>query len=429
MLFYLESYGCTLNHGEAQKVNQLLLKAKHHRTDNLAKADFIIISTCTVIKTTELKMLRQIRLFTELEKPLIVSGCMAVVQQDDILNIKPDTFFLPPSDIDKIHTIIDKISEVRKVPDIEKKRKPRRKEQPKDNNMTSTIEAIIPISTGCRGKCSYCITRLARGALKSYSVEQIISDITESVINGHLEIRLTAQDTACYGYDTNTNLAKLLSKISELDTTYEFRTRVGMMNPDSVKPILKELITSYSHPRIFKFLHMPIQSGDDGLLRDMGRKYTVKEFMGFVKKFRTSQPKLTISTDIIVGYPTETQEQFQNTIELIKELKPNIINITRFSPRPGTTAYKLKNKIPGHLIKSRSRELTSLRFSISKQLNEHELGNRYQVLITEIVKPGTVLARNDNYLPIVIKEDLRLGQWVTVEILEATDSYLIGHRV
>jgi threonylcarbamoyladenosine tRNA methylthiotransferase CDKAL1 len=273
---------------------------------------------------------------------------------------------------------------------------------------------------------SYCITRLARGVLQSKPVDQIVQEITQAVSTGHYELRLTAQDTACYGYDLDTNLAKLSEKITTINSSHDFRVRVGMMNPNSVKPILHELIKAYEHPRIFKFLHLPVQSGDDELLSAMGRGYCVKEFIEILDIFRSAMPELTLSTDFIIGYPNETTEQFEHSLALLEQIRPNIVNITRFSARPGTSAAKLKNRLSGSKIKSRSREMTARRFAISNELNESQIGQRYRVLITERVKAGSVLARNDSYLPVVIKHNLPLGSWVNVEIKDATDSYLVG---
>jgi tRNA A37 methylthiotransferase MiaB len=161
----------------------------------------------------------------------------------------------------------------------------------------------------------------------------------------------------------------------------------------------------------------------------MRRKYLVKEYLEIVREFRSKIPELTISTDIIVGYPGETDMQFTHSLELIEKIRPNIVNITRFSARPGTPAAKLENKLPGGLVKSRSRTLTKLRFRISQELNAKELGRSYKILVAERVKPGSVLGRTDNYLPVVIKRDLELGSWVDAEIVEATDSYLVGELV
>ncbi len=443
MKIYIESYGCTLNHGEARYLKHLLINAGHSFDENIEQANVIVLFTCCVIETTELKMIKRARYFSEFDKPLIVSGCMAVVRREALSEVHPDVYFLEPKEIMNINDLIDEISNRTDLSITPKEEIGKIEKREFSKPLTSTsdtedlageyeeeagesIDSIIPIATGCRGQCNYCITRLARGKLKSYSLESILEDAKSAVVAGHYELRLTAQDTACYGYDTQKNLAELLDQLVTINSKHEFRVRVGMMNPDSIISIQNELIDCYKHPRIFKFLHIPVQSGDDALLNAMGRKYTVSEFLSITDQFRGEIPKVTISTDIIVGYPNETDEQFQNSMDLLHRLKPNIVNITRFSSRPGTPAAMLKNKLTGSTIKKRSREMTALRFKLSRELNEQEIGRQYQILITERVKVGSVLGRTDYYQPVVVKKALQLGSWVDVTVTEAADAYLIG---
>jgi tRNA A37 methylthiotransferase MiaB len=158
----------------------------------------------------------------------------------------------------------------------------------------------------------------------------------------------------------------------------------------------------------------------------MKRGYKVKDFIQIVDKFRAALPEITLSTDIIIGYPGETEEQFQNSVELVKKVRPHIINITRFSARPGTEAYNHKDKIHGRIQKERSRILTKVRFEISKMINEKHIGNEVRILVTEVGKNDSIMGRTDSYLPVVVKEKLQLGTFQEVEIVEATDAYLIG---
>ncbi len=446
MKIYLESYGCTLNHGEARFLKELLTNAGHKFLGTPEQAEIVVLFTCCVIETTELKMIRRARYFSSLGRPMIVSGCMAVVQREALREVHNDIYFLKPKEIMNINDLLDNISEKlglvawTKVPGTEFDETYYSKplistsgdadsagellEEPGES-----IDYIIPIATGCRGKCTYCITRLARGRLVSYPETQILEQATSAVSTGHYELRLTAQDSACYGYDLQNNLADLLSSVAKIKTKHEFRVRIGMMNPNSVKPIVNELIESYKHPRIFKFLHIPVQSGDDEILKAMNRRYTTAEFFEIIDRFRDNIPELTVSTDLIVGYPNETAEQFRHSLELLERLRPNIVNITRFSARAGTPAAKLKNSLSGSTVKSRSRQMTELRFKISKELNESTVGRKYRILVTEHVKPGSALGRTDNYQPVVVKTPLLLGRWVKVEIVDATDSYLVGKAV
>jgi MiaB-like tRNA modifying enzyme len=429
----------------------MLTTGGHLLVDAPETAELAVLFSCCVIETTELKMLRRARLFSELGLPLVVSGCMSVIRREAFDKAHSEVYFLEPPEIIKINSLIDEISENKQTILKESLESGATRDLVKPlstgglSNVVGvdtsdiagefesiegeSIDSIVPIATGCMGQCTYCITRLARGELRSYPEEQIIQNISSAVSAGHYEVRLTAQDTGCYGFDTNSNLPSLLAGIVELDSENEFRVRVGMMNPDSVRSILNELLEGYRNPRIFKFLHIPVQSGNDELLAAMGRRYTVAEFMKIIDNFREVFPQLTISTDIIIGYPNETDEQFQHSMELLERLQPNIVNITRFSARPGTPAAKLKNTLAGSTVKARSRAMTALRFRISKELNVKEIGKQYRILVTERVKAGSVLGRTDNYQPVVVKSGLELGSWVEVRIVDSTDAYLIGELV
>jgi MiaB-like tRNA modifying enzyme len=422
---------------------KLLTTDGHKITATPEESDLAILFSCCVIETTELKMLRRAKTFSDLGLPMVVSGCMAVVQRDEFDKVHDNVYYLKSSEISDINVLIDRISEKLQTSKLYSDEYQPAFSSNGHEQLTvaldlgdaggnleskpgTSIDSIIPIATGCKGECTYCITRLARGDLKSYPENQIVQNITGSIGLGHYEVRLSAQDTACYGLDNNSNLSKLLSRLIKIETLYDFRVRVGMMNPDSVMPILDDVIDCYKHPRIFSFLHLPVQSGDDEILKAMGRKYTTAQFSDIVDRFRKAVPKLTLSTDIIIGYPNETDEQFEHSMELMKLIKPNIINITRFSARPGTPAAKLDNRLSGSTVKSRSRAMTELRFNISKELNDAEINNHYKVLITERVKPSSVMGRTDSYQPVVIKKELELGSWTKVKVIEAMDSYLVG---
>jgi tRNA A37 methylthiotransferase MiaB len=180
---------------------------------------------------------------------------------------------------------------------------------------------------------------------------------------------------------------------------------------------------------VYKFLHLPVQSGSDGVLKAMGRHYTVDDFKAQVARFRKRYRNLTLSTDVITGFPGETDKDYRKTVELIEWVKPNIVNVTRYSPRPGTPAAKAKNQVPGWMSKERSRELTTLRFRISKSINIGKEGDREEVLVTEKGKNDTYIGRTVSYTPVVIEEGVRLGDFVEVEIVRSAPTHLIGRLV
>lgn len=418
MRVYIEPYGCTMNYGEAKIMEELLENAGYEITSKVEYSDCVILVTCTVIESTERKMLKRIKFFSDLQKPLIVAGCMASAQSELVLNLNPQAKLLKPMDLNKVVLAINGLAK-----EIGKEHHRKIKQSLIKPKITS-IESIVPISQGCLGKCTYCITRIARGALKSYSLESIVGKIKQSLDYGYRELRLTAQDVGAYGREIGTSLPELLDKINSIKG--EYRVRVGMMNPDSVIPILDELINSYKQKKIYKFLHLPVQSGDDEILKKMGRKYTVDEFTQIVEKFRAEYPDLTLSTDIIVGFPTETEAQFEKSCELIIKTQPNIVNIKGFSPRPHTKAYLMKGKIHGREVRNRTRRLSKLRFELSKKQNKKCIGRREEILVTEVGKNNTMIGRTNSYKPVVMNKILTLGTFVKVKIIDATDIYLVS---
>jgi MiaB-like tRNA modifying enzyme len=416
MKFYFESYGCTMNKGEAKLMEDILKNEGHGIVDDENLTDAYVLVTCTVIETTELKMMKRIQEFSKTKKPVIISGCMASVQKDQILKQNLDVKFLLPQDFRKIVKIAEALEKQSFLIEREGDLPPTKPHK--------TADAIIPIASGCLGSCTYCITRIARGKLKSCPPEMVLESIKKKLSEGYKEIRLTSQDNAVYGADINSDLPFLLDGISKLDG--DFRVRVGMMNPDNVKPMLSEIIQAYKDPRIYKFLHLPFQSGSKRILENMKRGYSIEDFLFVIDSFRRSFPELTVSTDVIVGFPGETEEDFEKSVALIKELRPNILNITRFSVRPKTEAMDMENKIPSRIAKDRSRILSKIQSEISHEINKTYVGKTVRILVTEHGKSETMMGRTDTYKTVVMEDEVKLCQFVDVEIVDCTEIYLKG---
>ena len=416
MKVYLEVYGCTANKGDASLALGLLKENNHETVDNIDDAEILVLLTCTVIGTTEQRMLSKLRSFKKTGKRIIVAGCMASIQSDLIKSIAPDAELLPPQ---YTHHIVDIV-----------KGKP---VSFADKNKTcfpkyfGEITAPISISEGCLFSCSYCITSLARGKLTSYPIDEIVGDVCSAIKQGCKEIQLTAQDTGSYGLDTGQNLGDLLEHVCQIDGNY--RIRVGMMNPHTLLKHPDEIIQAYGNSKIYKFLHLPIQSGDKDILQKMIRKYTVNDCIEIINQFRDDYPEIVIATDIIVGFPTETDEQFQHTVDLLKSIKPDITNITRYSARPHTKAKAMKGRIKTEIAKKRSKILTELCSNLSMENNLNHVGKKYTVLITEKGKNNTMVGRAENYKPVVIKEQVNIGEFVPVAIENAAPTYLVGRLI
>ena len=413
MKIYLEVYGCTANKSDASLIKGLLKKGNHEIVEKMDDADAIVILTCTVIGTTEQRMLSRLRKFRKTGKKIIVAGCMASAQPDLIKSILSDARLLPPQYAYYILDVLD-----------DKKVSFEARNKTLLSKYYGGITAPISIAEGCRFACSYCITSIARGKLKSYPIDEIVQDVCSALRQGCKEIQLTAQDTGSYGFDSRYDLGDLLTGVCKLKGKY--RIRVGMMNPYTVLKNIDSIIQAFADNKIYKFLHIPVQSGDNDILKKMNRRYTVDDFLGIIKKFREKHTGITVSTDIIVGFPTETDEQFQHTIDLLKKVKPDITNITRYSARPYTKAKTMKGRIRTDIVKERSRLLTKLCSEISKENNFNHIGKKYTLLTTEKGKNNTMMGRTENYKPVVIEEKAEIGKFMPVEITSSAPTHLFG---
>ncbi len=397
-----------MNYGEGEQHSRKMETLGHERAQDSDSADIVILNTCTVVETTEKRMIKRMNDLRAAGKEVIVTGCMAKVQGNRIALRLPNAIIVPPEEYDLLS---GKIESAFGCGSGEKKTPYQRTE-------------IIPIAQGCLGNCSYCITKLARGRLISRPIEEILTEFKNMIDGGTKEILITAQDTACYGKDIGTNLSVLLKAILEFEGDYKIR--IGMMNPNYLDPILDDMIEILKDDRVYKFLHIPVQSGSNSVLEDMRRHYTVDRFLGIVNRIREEIPNISIATDIITGFPGESDKDHQKTLDLIKKLRADTINITRYSPRPGTDSLLLSKEVNGNISKERSTELTELKNSVEYDVNNSLIGKKVKVLVTEKGKIGTVIARTDNYRPVGINADLELGTYIDVEIIECASTYLVG---
>ncbi len=400
-----------MNYGEGEQLSKKMDALGHVRVDSVKDADIVILNTCTVVETTEKNMIRRMGDLKKAGKKVIVTGCMAKVQPKRIEIRLPDSVIIPP---DRYSEFSDLVSDEFGCCD------------PVDSPSYG-MSAILPIAQGCLGNCSYCITRFARGALKSYDEDDLVKEFNAMIDAGAKEVLVTAQDTACYGRDTGTDLPQLIRRFLKKEGDY--RLRIGMMNPNNLKPIVDDLLDTMEDRRVYRFLHIPVQSGSDTVLKNMRRRYTAEEFLSMVEHMRARYPDISISTDMISGFPGETDEDHRKSVELIRRLHADTVNITRFSVRPGTDAAKMKDQIQGNVSKERSTELTDTKMDVEYNVNKNLVGRRFRVLVTEKGKPGTVITRTENYRPVGIEEDLPLGTFLDVVVTGCASTYVVGKRV
>lgn len=413
MRVYFETYGCTMNQGDTEIMRGIAAK-KFEIVESPEACDVAVINSCGVVQRTENKVLRRMRLLRERGKKVLIAGCLPRINYHAVEGADGAVSALS---LNLINEALERVAGGERFVEISDKA-PRKvcvhKERKKG------VTAIVPISEGCLGGCSYCATRYARGRLRSFKVEAVVREVEEAVKHGYREIRLTAQDTAAYGADTGESLPELLRRICEVEG--EFRVRVGMMNPASAKAMADELVECYAEEKLYKFLHLPVQSGDDEVLEKMKRGYCVEDFLSIVRVFKN--PGVTLATDVIVGYPGESEESFTKTYRLVEKIKPDVLNVKRFSPRPGTPAAKLKD-MPDRIKKERSRKLASLHRRISLEKNKKLIGREFKVLVIENGKNNTLLARTNSYKQVVLRSG-EIGGFQKVRINAATPTYLIA---
>ena len=419
---YVETYGCTLNQADSDIIEALLSEAGHSIAKTESGCDVIILNTCTVKGATENKIMERLKRLVQARKKVVVAGCL-VVNEQKLRKVAPSVPLVHPHSLGRICDAVD--SAMRSEPKTFKTQGPK-------ENLPKLLTAPImriPINEGCTSHCHFCQTKLARPFLRSYTPKTIMSWINESVRHGAKEIQLTSMDSGAYGLDIKTNLVSLLHAIddSSARADSEFFVRLGMINPNHAKRLLPGLIRALKNERFYKFLHIPVQTGSENVCREMNRDHTVKDFVEIVRAVRKQIPDATIATDIIVGYPTETREDFELTKRLLKRTKPDITNVSKFSPRPGTRAREL-SQLHNDEIKRRSVEISALVKKISAERKKRFIGRTFRVIVTE--KQRDFTGRNINYAQVVVKGFKgNTGNFVNVKIFDANHGSLFGKPI
>jgi threonylcarbamoyladenosine tRNA methylthiotransferase CDKAL1 len=421
---WIEAYGCSANIADSEIIAGTLNSHGYNIVHCIDESDLNIIVTCSVKDSTEHKMLHRIKQLTVDNKPLLVAGCLTKTERKKIEKINPNVSLLGPNSLDRSVEAVNLTFSNNKIVFLddsseEKVNLPRLR-------VNKSI-SIVEIASGCLSNCSFCQTKLSKGNLKSYRPGSIISQIKNDVNDGCNEIWLTSTDNGCYGKDINSNLVELLKLCTQLEGDYKIR--VGMLNPMYLSEILYDLILVYKNEeKIFKFLHIPVQSGSNKILKQMYRGHDIKIFKKAVYEFRKSIPEITIATDVIVGFPNETEEDFKLTMDLIKEYEPDIINISKYSQRSGTVSSRLKN-IPSDQKKLRSTILHSISREISKKRNTLWKGWIGDVYIDEITNT-LVQGRNYAYKSVIINNsdtlNLSVGQIIKVKVVDSSQYSLFA---
>ncbi len=400
--FFLKTFGCTLSHAEGDAIDQALTRAGWEKLSHSQQADWIIVNTCGVKEPTAQKILYFLKRIAREKKPsanLVVLGCLTVDPR--LKEELKDAILIAPSDWRELEHIL-------------------RLKIPFPAEPQGFIYRL-PVQSGCPRACTFCFTRFARRSLWSLDEGTAMRKIAQAEKCGVLEVQLCGVDLANYELGKGKTLIHLLKKINTLKLE-RVRIRVGMMNPAFAKAHLSELIQLLAKGPYFRFIHLPVQTGSELVCRSMARAHDVSSFKQLAREFRAKG--FTIATDIIVGYPTESEEDFKATIKLLEELKPDVVNLSKFTPRPFTSASKLK-QLPTQIIKARARVLHGLIRKITQEHLRTYIGKRLLVRFVEKGKRG-VKGRSEDYREVVVFESSVLGKIAWVKIIDTTPTSLVG---
>ncbi|NPA38404.1 MAG: tRNA (N(6)-L-threonylcarbamoyladenosine(37)-C(2))-methylthiotransferase [Candidatus Nanohaloarchaeota archaeon] len=409
MKVYVETYGCAANKNNSEIIITKALSAGHEIVSKEEDADLVVINTCTVKHLTEQKILHRIK--TLKQKPLIVTGCMVPIQAKKVKRINADADLIPWNELDAFEDIFGK---------------PKKKVYFSYDQLIK----IVQINVGCVGNCSYCIVKKIKDQLISKSIDEIVKEVREGIKHGAKEIYLTSTDTAAYGFDMGSNLYELVASILD-EVKGDYKIRIGMMNPMPFMRFYDKFMGLFRDDRLYKFLHLPVQSGSEKVLREMNRPTNLSKVMEIKKKFHEIVgEKGFLATDIIVGYPTENDFDFKQTISFLEEFMPDMTHVSKYGPRDFTEAKRLR-PLPSDVIKERSVKLTQLTKQLALKRNAQWQNEITEVLVTQ-EDEDIAVGRNSYYkvvrIPRESKESL-VGRRVKVKIVNYSSSSLEGEMI
>lgn len=430
----VKSFGCSANFGEGEVIKGVLRRDGFDLLQNTTPSNgnaelnieekedsLLLLNVCTV--KGDSGALKEIKtaLKEDPDRKIIIGGCVTKSLAEVAQKLDHRISVTTTHGVSQITQAVNSTLDNTPVFDL-KKRDADRINLPRIRSNPAV--GIVPVCSGCLDRCSFCSTVAIKGKLKSYSIEALTLEVGELVADGCKEIWLTGQDAACYGFEFGTNLARLVKELVQIEG--DFMIRLGMGNPRHLLTYWEELVEALQHPKVFKFIHLPVQSGSSSVLEGMKRKHSVEDYLFLVQKMREAIPQLTISTDIIVGFPGEEEYDFLKTMKLVEDTRPSVVNRTRFVPREGTVAASMVD-IPGKIKKDRSRRLTELFKTIVLENNQSWVGWEGKIIIDEFGKgENTMTGRNDFYKPVVIPGKYEFGTILHVKVHTADTFCLLA---
>jgi tRNA-2-methylthio-N6-dimethylallyladenosine synthase len=410
-----------MNVSDSERIAGLLEKNAFSPASNANEADLIVVVMCSIRQTAVDRVYGQIKNFKKLKKKnpklkIILTGCILKSDFKKIKEKQEYDYILPIKTLSSWNKIL-KQKQYTNLP------------RTRDNSScdylkikpeyVSKFSAFIPIIIGCNNFCSYCVVPYTRGPEISRPAQGIIKEIKQLAYEGYKEIWLIGENVNSYKYK-EMNFAKLLKTIDKIPG--DFWIRFTSSHPKDFSSELIDIIAKAN--KITKYISLPVQSGDDKILKKMNRPYTIKQYKNIIKKIRKKIPDVMLSTDVIVGFPEETKKQFENTIKLFKEIKPDMAYVAQYSPRKGTKAFEMGDTIPQKEKIRRDKAITEVLKQTALFNNKKYIGKQVEMLV-EYERKGYLIGKTKNYKTIKIslpknqKQANLIGKIIKVKVISA----------
>ena len=420
--------GCKVNQYETEAMLELFEKEGYEKAETEDYADVYVINTCTVTHMSDRKSRQYIRRMKKKNPDAIIAvvGCYSQVSPEEILSIDEVNLVMGTNDRKKIVEEVKKIDASRKVSTVDDIMKVKAFEEIEINKTNGKTRAFMKIQDGCDRYCSYCIIPYARGRVRSRDLESIVKEVENLASNGYKEVVLTGIHVASYGKDIKDSDIKLLDVIKQINDI-EGIERIRL---SSVEPILftDEFVEAVSTmDKVCPHYHLSLQSGCDETLKRMKRRYTTEEYKAIVDRLRAAIPNVSITTDVIVGFPGETNEEFDKTYEFLKDIELTHMHVFKYSPRKGTPAATMENQVDPSTKHDRSEKLLQLNEENFNKFGQKMLDKEFNVLFEQKVGDNKYEGLTENYVKVIVESDNDIAEQILkVKIKDVKNEFLEG---
>ena len=421
MKFKIVTLGCKVNTYESEMMREKLLAKNYEETfDN--NADIVIINTCSVTNMADAKSRKLIR-YQKRENPnaiIVVCGCSAQNKKEELNNLDIDILIGNNGKSNIVDLIEDFKKTNKKYINFMSSRK-LEFEDMEVEKFTNQTRAYIKIQDGCNNFCAYCIIPFMRGNIRSKDMDKVIEEANILVNNGHKEIVLTGIDTGSYGKDKNYTLTDLLNELVKIDGL----KRIRLSSIDTFDLDDKFIECLKNNDKICDHLHISLQSGSDKILKLMNRKYTTEEYLKTINKIRSVRPNISITTDVIVGFPQEDDNDFNEVIDYVKKVKFSKVHVFPYSKRDGTKASIMDGQVQESVKKERAKKLIDVSERLEKEYYSKFINKELEVLIEENINNKSI-GHTSNYIKVVIDDILNRNEFYKIKVVEVKKEYVIG---